>query len=194
MTRSRDAQLTTLCSEQSHVLESVEVLQKQLTEVEARFHGVDVPKPTNWGGYRIKPISIEFLMSCTYITARYSKSILIVIPELAIVSSPSNASRRSARIRCHLSTDRRARRFQRGNERCPDPLRWLSGSLRSDHPPGLKTPFHFFFFLSIHLKRFFSVGLGNPIIFFLRINSIVGRLAQTQNCLGSNIESIKPNK
>ena len=78
MTRSRDAQLTTLCSEQSQVLESEEVLQKQLAEVEARFRGVNVPKPTNWGGYRIKPLSIEFL---TFRDSRLHKRELFQIDE-----------------------------------------------------------------------------------------------------------------
>lgn len=59
--RTRDAQLTTLCSKQSQVLESDEVLQTQLSEVEMRYRGVEVPKPSSWGGYRVRPVSIEFL-------------------------------------------------------------------------------------------------------------------------------------
>lgn len=59
--RNREAQLTTLCSKQSQVLESNEALLKQLAEVEVRHEGTDVPKPATWGGYRVKPISIEFL-------------------------------------------------------------------------------------------------------------------------------------
>lgn len=59
--RGRSAQLTTSCCKQSQVLESDDSLQKQLAEEELRYQGVDVPKPANWGGFRVRPESIEFL-------------------------------------------------------------------------------------------------------------------------------------
>lgn len=59
--RSRSAQLTTLCSKQSRVLESAEDLQQQLRDAEVQYRGVDVPKPATWGGYQVRPVSIEFL-------------------------------------------------------------------------------------------------------------------------------------
>ncbi|MCH8552184.1 MAG: pyridoxamine 5'-phosphate oxidase [Natronospirillum sp.] len=60
-TRSREAQLTTLCSRQSQELKSSEALHEQLAEAETRYQGTEVPKPANWGGFRIRPDSIEFL-------------------------------------------------------------------------------------------------------------------------------------
>ncbi|MGJ3242867.1 MAG: pyridoxine/pyridoxamine 5'-phosphate oxidase [Opitutales bacterium] len=68
--RSRAAQLTTRCCKQSQVLESDKLLQKQLAEEELRYEGVDVPKPTSWGGFRVRPESIEFL---TFMDTRLHK-------------------------------------------------------------------------------------------------------------------------
>ena len=59
--RSRDAQLTTICSLQSQILESEEVLQEQLLTAREKFSSEEIPKPNNWGGFTIQPISIEFL-------------------------------------------------------------------------------------------------------------------------------------
>lgn len=60
-TRTRNAQLTTLCSKQSQVIENDEALQRQLAEVEMEYQDMEVPKPNSWGGYRVRPVSVEFL-------------------------------------------------------------------------------------------------------------------------------------
>jgi pyridoxamine 5'-phosphate oxidase len=60
-TRSRSAQLTTTAFEQSAPLESERVLVTRLRQFSERFAGKPIPKPNNWGGYLLKPISIEFL-------------------------------------------------------------------------------------------------------------------------------------
>lgn len=60
-TRSRSAQLTTTAFEQSKALESEDVLVARLQEASARLAGRPIPRPNNWGGYCIKPASIEFL-------------------------------------------------------------------------------------------------------------------------------------
>jgi pyridoxamine 5'-phosphate oxidase len=59
--RSRSAQLTTRAFEQSARLNSENDLSSRLEESSAQFAGQAVPRPNNWGGYRIKPVSIEFL-------------------------------------------------------------------------------------------------------------------------------------
>ncbi len=59
--RRKDAQLTSLVSEQSQPLEQLERLEKRLQEVEAQFEGQEVPRPENWGGYCVKPKRLEFL-------------------------------------------------------------------------------------------------------------------------------------
>lgn len=59
--RQRDAQLTTLVSEQSAFLENQEKLHEKLEEAKKRFEGKNIPRPSSWGGYCVKPSSIEFL-------------------------------------------------------------------------------------------------------------------------------------
>jgi pyridoxamine 5'-phosphate oxidase len=59
--RSRDAQLTTLCSKQSQNLESETLLSEELLKAKELFRGKNIPKPYNWGGFTIQPLTIEFL-------------------------------------------------------------------------------------------------------------------------------------
>ncbi len=47
-------------SRQSEVIASREALESQLAEVTTQYDGADVPLPPQWGGYRVKPQSIEF--------------------------------------------------------------------------------------------------------------------------------------
>ncbi len=46
-------------SNQSEVVDSREALEERFAELEKRF-GDAVPKPEHWGGYRLRPDSIEF--------------------------------------------------------------------------------------------------------------------------------------
>lgn len=59
--RRRDAQLTTVASQQSQVLKSQALLEKRLREVEKQFEGKDVSRPKTWGGYCVTPFRTEFL-------------------------------------------------------------------------------------------------------------------------------------
>ncbi len=59
-TRPRGSQLGAWASEQSSVIESRDALLALVKEVEQRFDGDDVPRPPHWGGYIVKPESIEF--------------------------------------------------------------------------------------------------------------------------------------
>ena len=47
-------------SDQSREVESMEALAEKFDEVERRFNGREVPRPTHWGGYRVMPENIEF--------------------------------------------------------------------------------------------------------------------------------------
>lgn len=57
--RPRGSQLGAWASRQSSVT-TAEALDDRLAAVEARFHGVDVPRPDFWSGFRIAVDSMEF--------------------------------------------------------------------------------------------------------------------------------------
>ncbi|WP_100642898.1 pyridoxine/pyridoxamine 5'-phosphate oxidase [Alteromonas facilis] len=59
--RNRSAQLTTTAFEQSAPLASEEELSQRLQQASAEYADKRIPRPDNWGGYCIEPISIEFL-------------------------------------------------------------------------------------------------------------------------------------
>jgi pyridoxamine 5'-phosphate oxidase len=57
--RPRGAQLSALASRQSRVIRSREVLENAVSELAAK-HPRGVPLPADWGGYTLRPRSIEF--------------------------------------------------------------------------------------------------------------------------------------
>lgn len=59
--RPRGAQLGAWASPQSRVIESRAALEQNLAEVEAEYGDHDdVPRPTHWGGYVVRPQQVEF--------------------------------------------------------------------------------------------------------------------------------------
>ena len=60
-TRTRDAQITTSCFEQSSALEAESHLLLKFEKTKAAFSQSPIPKPASWGGYLVAPVSIEFL-------------------------------------------------------------------------------------------------------------------------------------
>jgi pyridoxamine 5'-phosphate oxidase len=59
-TRARDSQLGAWSSPQSRPLDSREALDELVREAEARFEDSDVPRPEHWGGYLLRPATVEF--------------------------------------------------------------------------------------------------------------------------------------
>jgi pyridoxamine 5'-phosphate oxidase len=54
------SQLSALASPQSQVIRNRGVLEDAVAALAAKYEGAAVPLPTNWGGYRVIPQSIEF--------------------------------------------------------------------------------------------------------------------------------------
>jgi pyridoxamine 5'-phosphate oxidase len=59
-TRPRGSQLAAWASAQSQPLESREELERRYAELEREYAGREVPRPPHWGGFRLRPDSIEF--------------------------------------------------------------------------------------------------------------------------------------
>lgn len=59
-TRGRDSQLGAWASEQSRPLDDRATFEARFAEMKARFDGQDVPRPPDWGGYRVTPDLFEF--------------------------------------------------------------------------------------------------------------------------------------
>ncbi|MGO3237718.1 MAG: pyridoxamine 5'-phosphate oxidase [Psychroflexus halocasei] len=58
--RPKGSQLGALVSPQSEVVENREVLEEKLIKLEGIYKDKEVEKPDNWGGFLVKPKSIEF--------------------------------------------------------------------------------------------------------------------------------------
>lgn len=54
------SQLGAWCSRQSTIIESREMLENRIEELKKEYEGKSIPKPSFWGGYRVKPFSYEF--------------------------------------------------------------------------------------------------------------------------------------
>ena len=59
-TRPRGSQLAAWASWQSLPIPDRDVLEARVKKLEAKYAGVSVPLPPNWGAYRLRPDSIEF--------------------------------------------------------------------------------------------------------------------------------------
>ena len=58
--RPEGSQLGALVSNQSSVISSREVLEEKLKELEHKYQGKEIKRPETWGGYIVKPQSVEF--------------------------------------------------------------------------------------------------------------------------------------
>ncbi|WP_036383443.1 pyridoxamine 5'-phosphate oxidase [Muricauda sp. MAR_2010_75] len=54
------SQLGAVVSNQSEVIGSREVLEKELEALEKQYEGKSIERPEHWGGYLVRPISMEF--------------------------------------------------------------------------------------------------------------------------------------
>lgn len=58
--RPRGHRLGAWASLQSEVIGDRLILEREISQLELEYAGRDVPRPPNWGGYRVLPSSIEF--------------------------------------------------------------------------------------------------------------------------------------
>ncbi len=58
--RPHGSQLGAVVSDQSEVVPSRDYLEGKLKDLEQKYEGKEVPRPEYWGGYLVRPISIEF--------------------------------------------------------------------------------------------------------------------------------------
>ncbi len=59
--RPRESQVGAWASPQSHVIASREILEERAKQIEKKYENLNVlPKPKQWGGYKVEPYLIEF--------------------------------------------------------------------------------------------------------------------------------------
>ncbi|MDA9556561.1 pyridoxamine 5'-phosphate oxidase [Vibrio sp.] len=58
--RPKESQIAAIASKQSQRLSTRQLLEAKYHELKAQFEQEDIPAPKFWGGYRIRPTSIEF--------------------------------------------------------------------------------------------------------------------------------------
>jgi len=58
--RPKGSQLGAVVSQQSSEIESRKILEDNLKLLEEEYINKEIPKPENWGGYKVIPISFEF--------------------------------------------------------------------------------------------------------------------------------------
>ena len=58
--RPEGSKLGALVSDQSTVIDSRAVLEDKLAKLEKEYNGKEIERPKHWGGYLVRPLSIEF--------------------------------------------------------------------------------------------------------------------------------------
>ena len=64
--RARGSQIGAHASLQSQPLKAPKDLADRVSEIEARFKGQEIPRPSHWSGFRLSPDRFEFWQEGTY--------------------------------------------------------------------------------------------------------------------------------
>jgi pyridoxamine 5'-phosphate oxidase len=65
-TRPRGSQIGAWASNQSRPLSARSELERRYFDIERQYEGQAVPRPPHWGGYRLKPVRMEFWRAGEY--------------------------------------------------------------------------------------------------------------------------------
>lgn len=60
LSRPKGSQLGAWVSQQSSIISSRQILEMKLEEIKRKFSSGDIPLPDFWGGFRIRPLTVEF--------------------------------------------------------------------------------------------------------------------------------------
>lgn len=58
--RPRGSQLATWASKQSEIIPARDILEQRWQELNEKYQGKEIPKPPDWGGFRLVPVVFEF--------------------------------------------------------------------------------------------------------------------------------------
>ena len=58
--RPDGSKLGAIVSKQSEVIPSREFLEENLKRLEKEFEGKEIPRPNFWGGFKVRPVTVEF--------------------------------------------------------------------------------------------------------------------------------------
>jgi pyridoxamine 5'-phosphate oxidase len=58
--RPDGSKLGAMVSAQSEVIPNREFLEENLKQLEQEFEGKEIPRPTFWGGFLVRPVEVEF--------------------------------------------------------------------------------------------------------------------------------------
>lgn len=58
--RPEGSQLGAVVSNQSEVIASRSILEEKLKQLESEYEGKEIPRPDYWGGFLVRPVSVEF--------------------------------------------------------------------------------------------------------------------------------------
>lgn len=58
--RPEGSQLGAVVSNQSEVIASRSILEEKLKQLESKYEGKEIPRPDYWGGFLVRPVSVEF--------------------------------------------------------------------------------------------------------------------------------------
>lgn len=58
--RPEGSKISAIASPQSQVIDSRDVLEDAVGRLESEYEGKEIPRPEFWGGYLVRPVSVEF--------------------------------------------------------------------------------------------------------------------------------------